>query len=559
VNVVNVVNAALDTSGRPRAAMLAALDDLAGTDMLVVGDVMLDSWIWGPPRGLSREGPVPVVAVRGRTRAPGGAGNAAVAAAAIGARPRLAAVVGDDADGTRLRGLLTSAGVDTASVLVERDRETVHKQRVCSGDHLHLRVDCGDERPPAAAVAEDLRRRLLGPGPAPGGDRTRHAHPRIGLDDTDGADPGASAAAVLVCDYGAGLFSTDLVSRLGAAPRGGRPLVVDAHDPRRWAGAHPDVVTPNAGELRLLLPPGAQRDFDADRPRTVAAHGAAIRAASGARVVVATLDRDGLVVLDGQAPPWHLPAEPAPDGQTSGAGDTLAATLSAALGAGAPLEVAVRLAATAASVVVRRPGTSVCTADDLRGLLGPGSPPAGAHDLADVAERVRAARGRGRRIVLTNGCFDVLHRGHVAYLAAAHALGDLLIVGVNSDASVRRLKGPGRPVNPLADRLAVLRALTDVDHLVAFDGDTASELITALRPDVYVKGGDYTETMLPEAALVRAQGGEIAFVDYVADHSTTAVLDRIRAPSIAPDRHETDAGADDPPERASSAVRRRDS
>ncbi|WP_018639938.1 D-glycero-beta-D-manno-heptose 1-phosphate adenylyltransferase [Parafrankia elaeagni] len=506
MNAVSALPATRDPFARRDA--LDALASLDALDLLVVGDVMLDSWVWGPPRGLSREGPVPVVAVAGRSEAPGGAGNAAVAAAGLGARVRLVATVGDDQDGARLRELLNDAGVDTAAVLDDHGRRTVHKQRICSGEHLHLRIDSGDEAPPGRAAGAGISSRLF---------------------DAAARAPGlvSSSAAVLACDYGTGLFSPDLVRRLGSAARSaGRPLVVDAHEPRRWAPARPDIVTPNAAETSSLLPPDAAGPFLADRPRTVAAHAEAILNATGARVVVVTLDRDGLVVLDGEHLPLHLPAEPAPDGHTAGAGDTLAATLATAVGGGTALEPAVTLAAAAASVVVRRPGTSVCTAADLRACLGPKPP--GAIGLPALAEQVHTERRRGSRIVLTNGCFDVLHRGHIAYLSAARALGDILIVGVNSDAGVRRLKGPERPVNALEDRLAVLTALTDIDHLVVFDEDTATGLITALRPDVYVKGGDYTEAMLPEAALVRAQGGQVRFVDYVPDHSTSGLLERIR-------------------------------
>ena len=177
-------------------------------------------------------------------------------------------------------------------------------------------------------------------------------------------------------------------------------------------------------------------------------------------------------------------------------------------------------------MVVRRRGTSVCTAADLRERLGGQVPAAVAAHV--LARRLRAERAAGRRVVFTNGVFDVLHAGHLAQLRAARTHGDILVVGVNSDAGVRRLKGPGRPVNPLDDRLAVLRALTGVDHLVVFDEDTPAELMRLLRPDVYVKGGDYTEAMLPEAAVVREMGGEVRFVEYVRDHSTTALLGRIR-------------------------------
>ncbi|GAA4436464.1 hypothetical protein GCM10023148_43060 [Actinokineospora soli] len=192
--------------------------------------------------------------------------------------------------------------------------------------------------------------------------------------------------------------------------------------------------------------------------------------------------------------------------------------------AGLALPTAAGFAQTAADIVVHRPGTAVCTTDGLTSRLGGRTAAVGEPELrARVAEH----RAAGRRIVFTNGCFDVLHRGHIAYLTQARRLGDVLVVAVNGDASVRRLKGPGRPVNPAADRAEVLSALSCVDHVTVFDEDTPTELIRALRPDTYVKGGDYTESMLDEAAVVRACGGEVRIVDYVPDQSTTAVIDRI--------------------------------
>jgi rfaE bifunctional protein nucleotidyltransferase chain/domain len=204
------------------------------------------------------------------------------------------------------------------------------------------------------------------------------------------------------------------------------------------------------------------------------------------------------------------------------------------VGTGLPLTTAVELAQAAADVVTGRPGTAACATADLAERLGVhhGS----AVDAGRLEALVAEHRAAGRRIVFTNGCFDVLHRGHVAYLNQARLLGDVLIVAVNADDSVRRLKGPARPVNPAADRAAMLAALSCVDHVTIFEEDTPAELLRRLRPEVYAKGGDYTPQMLPEAAVVAEYGGTVRIVDYVSDHSTTAVIDRIRAtgPSSAP-------------------------
>jgi D-beta-D-heptose 7-phosphate kinase/D-beta-D-heptose 1-phosphate adenosyltransferase len=251
------------------------------------------------------------------------------------------------------------------------------------------------------------------------------------------------------------------------------------------------------------------------------------------------LDRDGAVLLVDGEPPYRTWTRPAPDSQTAGAGDTFCAALALARCCGYRATLAVELAQAAAEVVVHRQGTAVCTVGALTERL------AGFHgstlSIAQLAAVVAEHRNAGRRIVFTNGCFDVLHRGHIAYLNQAKALGDVLVVAVNSDAGVTRLKGAGRPVNTANDRAALLAALSCVDHITVFDEDTPSRLLHELRPDIYAKGGDYNPDMLVETPVVRGYGGEVRILDYVADHSTAAVIDRIRSgaaqvrsPSLGP-------------------------
>jgi D-beta-D-heptose 7-phosphate kinase/D-beta-D-heptose 1-phosphate adenosyltransferase len=211
----------------------------------------------------------------------------------------------------------------------------------------------------------------------------------------------------------------------------------------------------------------------------------------------------------------------------AGAGDTFLAALGLALAAGAGTPAAAEIASLAAAVVVRKEGTVVCSAQQLvAGLAGDTKRAA---DRAALGDRLRYERSLGRRVVFTNGCFDILHAGHVSYLSRAKSLADVLVVGINSDASVRRLKGPGRPINGLEDRLSVLAALSCIDFIVPFDEATPEALIRELQPDIFVKGGDYTLGMLPEAAVVEEFGGEVRILPYVDERSTTAIIDRIRA------------------------------
>jgi D-beta-D-heptose 7-phosphate kinase/D-beta-D-heptose 1-phosphate adenosyltransferase len=231
---------------------------------------------------------------------------------------------------------------------------------------------------------------------------------------------------------------------------------------------------------------------------------------------------------DPAAPAQRTTACPGPESRACGAGDTFTAAMTAACAAGVAPEQALVLAQCAADVVVGQDGTAVCSAGALTARLA-------ARDRGSLLEHrdllaiVAEHRRRGHRVVFTNGCFDVLHRGHVAYLRQARALGDVLIVALNDDDSVARLKGPERPVNPLEDRAGVVGAIECVDLVTSFSQDTPAELIEAVRPDVYTKGGDYTPQMLPETPVVERLGGEVRVLDYLSDHSTTAIVGRIRA------------------------------
>jgi rfaE bifunctional protein nucleotidyltransferase chain/domain len=289
-------------------------------------------------------------------------------------------------------------------------------------------------------------------------------------------------------------------------------------------------VTPNAAEARRLLGAAPDPAGTADPGGPVAfatAHAAELLAAAGAELVAATADAEGAVLLRPDRPPYRVAVRPVPEGRTTGAGDTATAALTLALAAGADPATALELACAAADCVVRRPGTVVCDATALaRCLRGAGSAVVGPDELAGL---VAGYRRDGLRIAFTNGCFDLLHPGHLAYLEEARALGDVLVVGLNSDASVRRLKGPDRPVTGQDDRAALLAALPAVDHVVVFDADSPVELLELVRPDVYVKGGDYTPEMLPETAVVERLGGTVRTVGYLARRSSTRIIDSIRA------------------------------
>lgn len=451
--------------------------------VLVLGDVILDRWYEGGAQRLCREGPVPVLEVERITDAPGGAANTAVNLAALGAEVVLIGVAADDEPGRALAARLAEAGVgapDGASLLVrESGGSTSVKARMLAHGHLLLRVD-------SCRPASDLEARQI----------SERAVAEV-----------RAADAVVVCDYGLGALSA--LDR-GAVRRGARALVVDARHPEAWASLGADVATPNAEEAAALLGEPSPRG---DRRAWAEAHAAELAAATGARHTLVTLDTDGTVLL-GQPGGVHITvSRPAPEENAVGAGDTFVAGLAYALGVGLPVDVAADVGQAAAGVVIERPGTTACSAERLaEALLGER-----AHAVSSLGAACAAAsraRAEGRAVVLTNGVFDGLHRGHTSFLEEAAGLGGLLVVGVNSDESARQLHG-ALPAVAEDDRAAVMAALASVDHALVFDSVTAVPLIRALSPDVYVKGGDYLPGMLAEADAVEEAGGRLEMLGYL--------------------------------------------
>lgn len=473
------------------------LADFHRTELVVIGDAMLDWWHEGSARSLCREAPAPAVRVDRTRVAPGGAANTAVNVAGLGGRLRFVAVVGDDEAGVLLSGKLRRRGVPTDDLVVAPGWRTTSKRRLVADGHVLARLDESPSPglpPHAERALRDRLAELLGGAPH-----------------------------VLVCDYGLGTLCDQVRAVLAEHRSRLRTLVVDAHDLTRWAALRPTVVTPDVRECRAML--GHDEPRSSDNASYVERHAGELLRRSGAESVVATLDEQGALLVRADRPPVRVGGIPVPRAHTAGAGDTFAAAFTLALAAGHDPESCLAVANLAASVVVGDHGTSVCDAETLRARLD-------GHervvDAAELGRRLDEHRRAGRKVVFTNGCFDVLHRGHVAYLAQARALGDLLVVGLNSDESVRRLKGPDRPVNSCADRAAVLAELRCVDMICVFDEDSPRRLLEVVRPDVYVKGGDYTPEMLSETPLVRRLGGEVRTVDYVRHRSTTELIARIR-------------------------------
>ncbi|ASW57374.1 D-glycero-beta-D-manno-heptose 1-phosphate adenylyltransferase [Plantactinospora sp. KBS50] len=574
--------------------MAAVVHGWDGRGVLIVGDAMLDEWRFADSNRLCREAPAPVLTLRRRLVAAGGAANTAVNLAALGGRAALVAPVGTDVAADDLHDCLDRAGVWDRTVS-QPGRPTPIKRRLLAGNQILVREDEGDAD---CRLTGEVIGELLG----------ALARAAAELRARTRTDP-----ALVICDYGLGALPEPVRAWLVRHRDMFATVALDAHDLTDWRALAPTVVTPSFAEATRLLdgaapgsagvpvvvpaelaagptspavPPtgsaaldgspldgstpldgspldgvgeieltgdeigaadhdivAAGLDLGADRAELARVRLPELRARTGADVVAVTLDVDGAVVggADGQHGRSH--ATPVPPSHTVGAGDAYLAAMTLALAAGAPLPTAAQLAQLAATITVSETGTCVCVREELLAALGvaggvgdgPAVPVPGLVDPAGLAALVDRHRDAGRTIVFTNGCFDVLHRGHVRYLQQARALGDVLIVAVNADDSVRRLKGPDRPVNPIEDRVSVLTALACVDHVVTFAEDSPGALIELVRPDVYVKGGDYPPELVPEAPLVHDLGGEVRTLGYVPDRSTSAIIDRIRAHGLARD------------------------
>ena len=475
-------------------SMLPSLPNLSDTHVVVVGDVMVDRYWYGSADRVSQEAPVPVVDVRRVEDRPGGAANVALNVAALGARCTLVGVVGDDQAAKNLRTTLTAAGVACEFVVAE-NFSTITKVRIISQQQQLLRADFETLIPQQAAG--ELGSRLA---------------------DVLAA---ASVQALVIEDYEKGTV-TDPQAMIAAGAEAGAAVIVDPKHKPLSAFAGATVLKPNEAELQQWLSPWPD---DAELPAALEQ----LRSENNIGALVVTRGARGLVVADGAVTPLQVPARRVDVFDVTGAGDTVAATLAVAIAGGLAVRPATRLANLAASIAVTRTGTVAVSAPELRALAeSEARSDRGLLATDQLLEFAQRAREADQKIVFTNGCFDILHAGHVAYLQEARALGDRLVVAINADESVTRLKGAGRPVNTLERRAQVLAALGAVDWVVSFSQDTPENLLRELRPDVLVKGGDYTAATVVGADIVRAYGGEVAVLSLVDGLSTTSIVDRLR-------------------------------
>ncbi len=474
--------------------------------VLVVGDLILDRYVIGSVQRMSPEAPIPVLRPTRLQATLGGAANVALNIATLGGQAWLAGVVGDDPAGAEIAGLLAGADRIHSALVTAPGRQTTAKTRFLAGTHQLLRLD----EETTASIEPQVAEALLG---------------RIGtlLDTID---------VIVLSDYAKGVLTDAVLERLLALAAAHNRMVIA--DPKRadfaaYRGA--TVLTPNESEIRLGTRIEASDDSGAERA------GRAALATTGGEAVLVTRSEKGLTLVRRDQKTVHLPTRAREVADVSGAGDTLVAALAVAVAAGAALPEAAMLANVTAGISVGKPGTATVTGEELLGVLHLEELVASDRKVAaswnEAAARTAAWRASGLRVGFANGCFDLIHPGHVHLLSEARAACDRLVVALNTDASVKRLKGPTRPVQNETARATVMASLAPVDLVVLFDEETPLELVRALRPDVLVKGSDYRIENVVGAAEVQGWGGKVVLVDLQQGHSTTGTIERMRTPEAA--------------------------
>ncbi len=489
------------------------LQKMEQATVLVIGDIMLDRFIYGSVDRISPESPVPVLSVKRENTMLGGAGNTVFNLINLKCEARVLSIVGDDTDGETIACLLREYGIDETGLIREETRPTIVKTRFLAGHQQLLRTDF--ER--IEKISKNIEEQIL-----------EKAKQLI-----------RGVKAIILSDYGKGMLTKSLLKQLiSLANKNKIPVLVDPKglDYSIYRGA--DVITPNKKELSEAL---AGLDVETDEKIVHAAQ--KLISQSGVKSVVATRSKDGISVVKKDSATHIRSAADIEVFDVSGAGDTVIATIAASLAAGASLEQAASIANIAGSIVVSKVGTAPIRAEELARTLHDNdikiqqterTRQAPVLKVEEAREEILRWKARSLKVGFTNGCFDIMHFGHVNYLNDARKKCDRLIVGMNSDSSVKILKGPDRPVHDEQSRAAVLGALGSVDMVVLFgareqdDDNTACGLLAVLQPDIYFKGGDYSEGQIPESPTVRKYGGTIEIMPVYDGHSTTKSIAKIK-------------------------------
>jgi D-beta-D-heptose 7-phosphate kinase/D-beta-D-heptose 1-phosphate adenosyltransferase len=489
--------------------LIELVQKLGQPRVLVIGDLMLDRYIWGDAERISQEAPVVLLHADKREERLGGASSVATMLRALGARVAVTGIIGADADGARIRQALGDLGIDCEGVLSEPDRPSTVKERyIGRAQHRHpqqmLRVDYEVRQPVAAGVESTLTQAI--------------------------ARQVRKTDIVLISDYDKGVCTPNVVATaVRAAREQGLRTVADplrGSDYKKYHGC--STITPNRLEASLAVGRALS-----SQPQILEAAGE-LQQRLELEAAVITLDKDGMALAHRDGKRHIFPTRPRQVYDITGAGDMVLSMLAMALAGGASYEAAIALANVAGGLEVEKVGVATVSRDEiLHDLLSSHTSHGPSADklrqLEPLQCELASRRQLGQRVAFTNGCFDVLHAGHVQYLQEARAQADLLVVGLNSDASVRRLKGDDRPINPLDARLQVLAGLHAVDYLVVFDEPTPLALIQALKPDVLVKGADYRFDEVVGAELVQSYGGRVYLANLREGYSTSGLLRRMKA------------------------------
>ena len=474
------------------------IEDFKNLKILVVGDAVLDTYVYGTTDRICREAPVPVFNKQDEKFCCGGAANTAINLAALGAETYFLTVIGKDSNGKELLDLLHKHHVHCEYILKDKTRKTIAKKRVIASSNIILRLDEGT----VSDINENLENDLL----------------QRFFEVEDFVD------AILLSDYGFGVLTDRFIKSVkNITSSFSKPIVVDSKDLKRFKSIHPVAVKPNYEEyLKLLNLPKVAKN---KRMEQVFKNADAVLKSSGAENVVVTLDSDGVALVRKGKKPHHISCIPRESKNTIGAGDTFISALTLGIASNLPTETATEIAAAAAAIVVQKDGTTLCSNMQLQSYFN--AIPKYITTTEELLNIIKELREEGKKIVFTNGCFDLIHKGHIALLNKARTEGDVLIVGVNDDESVKKVKGNDRPVNILEDRITVLAGLQSIDYLIAFAEESPLQLIKAVHPDVFVKGADYTERSIPEMPLLKKLGCTVKIIPHTSDISTTDIIQRI--------------------------------
>lgn len=474
------------------------IEDFKNLKVLVVGDAVLDTYVYGTTDRICREAPVPVFNKQDEKFCCGGAANTAINLAALGAETYFLTVIGKDSNGKELLDILQKHHVHTEYILKNKTRKTIAKKRVIASSNIILRLDEGT----VTDINENLENELL----------------QRFFEIEDFVD------AILLSDYGFGVLTDRFIKSVKEITSSfSKPIVVDSKKLKNFKNLHPTVVKPNYEEyLKLLNIPKAAKN---KRVEHVFKNAEALLKNSGAESIAVTLDVDGVALVRRGKKPHYISCIPRDAKNTIGAGDTFISALTLGIASNLSIETATEIAAAAAAIVVQKGGTTLCSNMQLKSYFN--EIPKYITTTEELLNVIKELREESKKIVFTNGCFDLIHKGHISLLNKARKAGDVLIVGVNDDESVKKVKGNDRPVNTLEDRITVLAGLQSIDYLIAFAEETPLQLIKAVHPDVFVKGADYTEGSIPEMPLLKKMGCEVKIIPHDYDISTTNIIQRI--------------------------------